>query len=286
MAVSRRIAARNRALRQLYSFFPKGGGPGDAVRYNYTSRGELAGASDANGYTANGATCAQLPLQGTGSSGSCSFDARSDAVLSTSFTQSSAGGQPQTTYTLQASQTYHYDSAGREVADDQDGCLDTGTGCTPQTVTSRRTYDGDSHITSQTIPPGFEPGNKSMYSQGPYTNTSTVTQQYMGGPDGHLTAIQGLFVDSTGNDYQSSAQYLWDGDDILLEQQTSAGYINIEKLGFISPSGQINVYDRDWTGTQASSHSSSGFAAWNADPDHWTPADKICEKRGVPVYGW
>lgn len=83
---------------------------------------------------------------------------------------------------------------------------------------------------------------------------------------------------------------MWDGDDVLLEQQTYSGtpyaYINIEKLGFITPfghvpSGQINVYDRDWTGTAASDHSNNGFDVWNADPLYWPEAQQLCQRQGL-----
>jgi YD repeat-containing protein len=270
---------------ELYSDTPQGATLG--IRYDYTARGELPAPADANGYVANGAICAQLPIQDPTNSGSgtCTFDSRADVVRSTYYTQSASG------QTSQFWQSYSYDGAGRETADQYSTCYNAGAGCTTSTVTSQRTYDADNHVTSQTVPPGFQPGDPTIWEMpNPiYTNTSTVNQQYSWAADGHLATFQGLLVDSSGTNYQTSASYVWDGDDILLEQQTYSGsteaYIDIEKLGFITPSGQINVIDRDWTGAQASDHSSSGFDAWNSDPQQWKPSDKQCEKLGVPCTG-
>jgi len=79
--------------RQLYYDIPKGDTAANAPPYDLTSRGEVPGPSGTNGYVANGAVCAQLRSQDptNNGTGSCTYDARSDALRSTYYTQSASG---------------------------------------------------------------------------------------------------------------------------------------------------------------------------------------------------
>jgi YD repeat-containing protein len=221
------------------------------VSYSYTVRGEVTGPAGSVGYMANGATCQQMPIQNA--SGSCSLDARSDAVLSTQYTSST---QQTTTH------SYTYDAAGRQATDTSDWC-----GTWPNEK-STRTYNADSHVVQQTMPAEYDPGNPPCDgSNGPmFTNPTTNTYTWAG--DGHLGKAVVSYT-SNGATYSTTTDYQWDGDDALYYTQNDNGandglFLYIEKLGYIS-NGYFVVYDRDWTGAAAQLHDSDGYTGWAPD---------------------
>ncbi|HLI94660.1 MAG TPA: DUF6531 domain-containing protein [Candidatus Baltobacteraceae bacterium] len=252
--------------------------------FPYSTRGELT-PSNGSGVSANGVMCSQIPLLDA-TTGVCNVDTESGAVKSTNYTGTGNSGNGSTT--TEITQTYGYDAAGRQTTDKYGSCaILNSNSCTETTVTSTRAYDADNHVTSQTIPATYQPGNPSLFDQPVFTNASTLTQQYTWGPDGHLATFNGTAVETGGANYTSSSDEVWDDDDLLDAVLTSGSYgsgIYIEKLGAIV-GGQFLIYDRNLAETSAATHTNSGYSAWNNDVTQWTSTSKQCQKNGIGCGG-
>ena len=205
-----------------------------APGYTYTVRGELSSSptpgtltARSPSHAANGTLCWQ-----------CVADARSGQmqVLTTIVP---------TNTSLNYTDTYSYDAAGRQIGDVSTNQTSAGA-CTGPSVTNTRSYDAENHVLTQTFP---------VSSQ--CTDAMSITNAW--GPDGHL-ATQTIFS-------QINSMH-WDGDDLVYSVSQNGMAIGIEKLAVYEQTGYpqssgIIVIDRDWTGQERQTHTQLGFSGWN-----------------------
>jgi hypothetical protein len=154
---------------------------------------------------------------------------------------------------------FRYDAAGRQTKSGYDRTTEGSTTCNTQvTGLGQSTYDAENHIQSSSI----------------YQASGTATW----GPDGRQRISQSGSVTKTAH---------WDGGTLLF---TTGGnntpQLYIGKSGTMDYAGDIDVYDRDQTGAEVSSHgyvTTGGNRPWWMTNGNWVDGWSTGSVRTIQV---
>lgn len=144
-----------------------------------------------------------------------------------------------------------YDAAGRQTATG----FDSSNTCDPSQATKKSTYDAENHILNSNI----------------YKETGVATW----GPDGRQRMV--------GTNNPATAH--WDDGEILFATNGSGGsaQLYIGKLAVMDYAGNIDVYDRDQTGAEVSSHGYTTNPPWWMTGGYWVDGWSAGSTRTVQV---